>query len=74
MSEYLNEIRESKKNLSLALQLYREKFNGDEPDFGVGYFPKTQEIPFYISEIGRAIKSKKPIRSKRTRLLTTEID
>jgi hypothetical protein len=74
MSEYLRQIREDRKNLSTAMQMYRENFNGDMPDFGVGYFPKTQEIPFYISEIKKAVATKTPIKSKRTGPITTEID
>ncbi len=74
MSEYLNQIQEDRKNLSIAMQMYRENFKGDEPDFGRGFFPKTQEIPFYISEIKKAVATKKPIKSKHTGSLTTEVD
>ena len=56
------------------MQMYRENFKGDEPDFGRGFFPKTQEIPFYISEIKKAVATKKPIKSKHTGSLTTEVD
>jgi hypothetical protein len=71
--EYLMQVRQNRERLSLALQSYREKFDS-EPDFGPGKFPKKEAMSSYVSEIAKAIKTSRPIRSKHTGLITTDID
>jgi|TARA_R110002153_G_scaffold265783_1_gene428641 hypothetical protein len=45
--------------LSKAMTMYAEKFD-DYPEFG-HKFPKLHLVPFYVSEINKAVKNSKPI-------------
>ena len=45
--------------LTKSIRHYREKFDSD-PEFG-HVFPKLHLIPFYVSEINKAVKNSKPI-------------
>ena len=50
---------EQRLALTKSIRAYRGKFD-DDPEFG-HMFPKLYLIPWYISEISKAIKTNKPI-------------
>ena len=50
---------EQRALLSKAMTMYAEKFD-DYPEFG-HKFPKLHLVPFYVSEINKAVKTNKPI-------------
>ncbi len=71
--EALQQIRQDREDLSKAIHRYRERFD-NSPDFGAGFFPKSNLMSFYINEISKAVKTGKPIVSKKKADLRYDID